>query len=200
MEGVCLEVLSTGSPALTPSRLYPGGRRTLRSDRFALGLGSNLGNRYVNICSAVESLAENRSTISFELSGMYQTEPWGTVRGRDFLNCTMTGQWTSGLAELRNVCLETELAAGSEPVKSGAARTLDIDVLFWEGELGESSDLILPHPRLHLRRFVLVPLAEVWIENVPGLGATPLELLADCPDSGHIIRVREKPVPGSFWS
>jgi len=199
LEGVRLEALSSGSPSNTPSRLYPGGRRTLRGDRFSLGLGSNLGDRYINIRNAVESLVGNCSTVSFELSGLYRTEPWGAVTGGDFLNCVMVGQWKTGLEELRNFCLETERAAGSGTFKSGAARTLDIDVLFWEGSRGESTDLVLPHPRLHIRRFVLVPLSDVWIENVPGLDATPLELLAECSDSGHIIRVMEKPAPGEYW-
>lgn len=130
---------------------------------------------------------------------MYRTEPWGAVKGGDFLNGVLVGQWTASLGELRNLCLETERAAGSEMLKSEAARTLDIDVLFWEGDRVESSDLVLPHPRLHLRRFVLVPLSDVWIENVPGLDATPLELLAECSDSGHIIKLMEKPVPGEYW-
>ncbi len=199
LESVCLEALSPGSPSNPPSRLYPGGRRTLRGDRFALGLGSNLGDRYVNIRNAVGSLVENRSINSFELSGLYRTEPWGEVTGGDFLNCVMVGEWTAGLEELRSICLETERAAGSGTLKSGTARTLDIDLLFWEGDRVESTDLVLPHPRLHLRRFVLVPLSDVWIENVPGLDATPLELLAECPDSGHIINVMEKPVRGECW-
>jgi len=111
----------------------------------------------------------------------------------------MVGQWTTGLEEPRDFCLEIERAAGSEALKSQAARTLDIDVLFWDGSLVESTGLVLPHPRLHLRRFVLVPLSDVWIGNVPGLDATPLELLAECSDSGHIIKLMEKPVPGEYW-
>ena len=74
-----------------------------------------------------------------------------------------------------------------------------MDLLLYKDTVMEDERLILPHPRLHLRKFVLVPLAEVWDKVVPGLGSTPAELLDVCPDDSKISRIFEMPERGCFW-
>ena len=106
------------------------------------------------------------------------------------MNCAVTGGWRGSDSGLLAACREIEAICGSPVSKMGRARSMDVDILFLEG--GRSvPELSLPHPRMHLRRFVLVPLAEVHSGVVPGLGRTPLELLAQIADESHITLCEE---------
>jgi 2-amino-4-hydroxy-6-hydroxymethyldihydropteridine diphosphokinase len=112
----------------------------------------------------------------------------------------MAGTWQLPPETLVETCRSAERAAGSPRDKRGAARYLDVDILFFGELTGICGEIELPHPRMHLRDFVLVPLSQVWPDQVPGLGRTPSGLLADCPCDGHIIPVNEKPPPSAYWS
>jgi 2-amino-4-hydroxy-6-hydroxymethyldihydropteridine diphosphokinase len=163
-------------------------------------MGSNLGDRFEHLRSAAVTVGDDFRTCAFELSSIYATSPREGVDGGEFLNCAMTGIWTSDAETLLDLCRRAELKEGSETVKNGSSRSLDVDLLFF-GELTRvPAGIVLPHPRMHLRNFVLVPLSEVWIGGIPGLGRTAAELLAECTPSGHIIRVADKPLPGDYWS
>jgi 2-amino-4-hydroxy-6-hydroxymethyldihydropteridine diphosphokinase len=122
------------------------------------------------------------------------------VGGGEFYNCAMTGEWTADPGELVRLCRRIESDEGSAVSKHRGARSLDVDILFFDGLTSLDGGITLPHPRMHLRGFVLVPLREVWPDTLPGLGATAESLLAECPADGHIIRVTEIPAPGAYWS
>lgn len=166
---------------------------------FAIGLGSNLGDRIGNLMEGIRFLLSRSGMGTFRLASVYETPPIEDVEGGNFLNSVLIGTFYASPNELQSDCREAEILLGSMTRKNNRARTLDMDLLFFKDTVIDEGDLILPHPRLHLRKFVLSPLAEVWHEKVPGLGLTPDELLAECPDNSKITRVYEMPDSGCFW-
>ncbi|NLP05126.1 2-amino-4-hydroxy-6-hydroxymethyldihydropteridine diphosphokinase [Candidatus Fermentibacteria bacterium] len=167
---------------------------------FALGLGSNVGDRRSFLLEAARRLSRAGGVVDFQLSGIYLSQPWGGVRGGPFLNAVMTGVTTAGLPELVEACLEAEALAGAPESKNGAPRTLDVDILYLDPRGPGAEWIILPHPRMHLRRFVLEPLLSLRPEgSIPGLGAGCEALVAECPDRSHITLLEEAPSRGRLW-
>lgn len=157
-----------------------------RNRRFALGLGGNTGDVRGSLQRCVAALSADSRIKCLEVSSLYRTPPWGNVEGGEFLNAAVCGAWTGADIELLCLCRSIEIESGSPVRKEGGARQLDVDVLFLEGGVS-SRELTLPHPRMSLRRFVLVPLGEIWQETVPGMSETPMELLKQVQDDSSII-------------
>ncbi len=167
---------------------------------FALGLGSNVGDRRSFLLEAARRLSRSEGLLDFRLSGIYISRPWGGAPGEPFLNAVMTGVTASDLPGLVQECLEAEAQAGAPESKNGAARTLDVDILYLEPRGPGAEWIVLPHPRMHLRRFVLEPLLSLRPESpVPGLGRTCEALVAECPDRNHITLLEEAPSRGRLW-
>ncbi len=158
----------------------------MESRSFALGLGGNLGDVRGNMRVCAVTLREDFRVSEFKVSSVYQTPPWGNVSGGEFLNAAVSGMWLGTDFELLYLCRSIESEFSAPVNKNGAARTLDVDVLFLDGGIS-SEELTLPHPGMALRRFVLVPLCDVWSVNIPGLGETPAELLKRVQDGSSII-------------
>lgn len=140
-----------------------------------LGLGTNLGDRAANLQAAVAGLSA-RMVIT-AVSPIYQTPPWGVTDQPNFLNVCLAAQTDLSpdelLAFLKN--LETEL--GRQPTKRWGPRLIDIDILFYANQLIETENMIVPHPRLAERAFVLRPLADIAPNFVhPALGETIADL------------------------
>ena len=151
-----------------------------------LGLGSNLGDREAAIAGAIERLAARgfRTTLR---SSLWLTEPVGGPPQGPFLNAVAGGETELGPEALLEACLATEREMGRVRAERNGPRTIDVDVLFYGAERRDAPGLVLPHPRLHERRFVLAPLAEVAPGLVhPILGLTAAELLARCPDRSFV--------------
>jgi 2-amino-4-hydroxy-6-hydroxymethyldihydropteridine diphosphokinase len=151
-------------------------------------MGSNLGDRAGNLLLGVRGMFEAGLVVT-RLSSVYETEPVGVEDGQPaFLN--MVAELSAPLPppeELLRLLLGIEHDAGRRRVRPLAPRTLDLDLLLYGGARRETETLTLPHPRLHLRRFVLAPLAEL----IPGaphptLGATFAELLAATGDRSEV--------------
>ncbi|MDE0892940.1 MAG: 2-amino-4-hydroxy-6-hydroxymethyldihydropteridine diphosphokinase [Planctomycetota bacterium] len=130
--------------------------------RAFLGLGSNLGERSRTLEGALELLRETVGVRELRRSTWHETAPVGGPEGQgDYLNgvCEL---WTTLTPEaLLTRCQEIELLFGRERLERHGPRTLDIDLLWYEGEQRMSDALKLPHPRLEERVFVLAPLAEL---------------------------------------
>jgi 2-amino-4-hydroxy-6-hydroxymethyldihydropteridine diphosphokinase len=153
-----------------------------------LGLGSNLGDREVAIEEALRRLAlrgfETRSR-----SSLWLTEPVGGPPQGWFLNAVVGGQTPLGPEPLLEACLAIEREMGRIRGVRNGPRTIDLDLLFHGAQRIDRPSLVVPHPRLHERRFVLAPLAEIAPGLVhPVLGKTVLELLAACPDTSAVRR------------
>ncbi len=151
-----------------------------------LGLGSNLGDREAAIASAIERLGERgfRTTLR---SSLWLTEPVGGPPQGMFLNAVVGGETELGPEALLEACLATEREMGRVRAERNGPRTIDVDILLYGSERRDAPGLVIPHPRLHERRFVLAPLAEVAPRLVhPLLATTAAALLARCPDPSFV--------------
>lgn len=154
-----------------------------------VGLGSNLGDRAGNLLLAVRCLMEASFEVS-KLSAVYETEPVGVEGHTPFLNmaaeiCVKNISPAQMLARM----LRIEYLLGRREKNEKKPRTVDLDLLLYGDVRCRTEFLILPHPRLHLRRFVLVPLAEIAPHLIhPVLHKTVRELLNEVEDSAAVKR------------
>lgn len=131
--------------------------------RALLGLGSNLGDRQHHLRAAVDSL---QGVVS--VSPVYETEPVGGPGGQPaYLNVVVELDTDLTPRQLLGVCHRLEAAAGRVRDVRWGPRTLDVDILWHELGPVDEPDLVVPHPRMHERRFVMVPLADVAPDLVP---------------------------------
>lgn len=146
--------------------------------RAAFGLGSNLGDRRAHLEGAVRGLATLGEVLA--VSSFRETAPQGGPPQPDYLNAAVIVATDRTPRELLEVARELERRAGRKRGERWGPRTLDVDLLLCGDLAVREPDLVLPHPRLHERLFVLEPLAEIALDwPVPGFGKTVGELLAD---------------------
>ena len=148
-----------------------------------LGLGANLGDRVKNLKRAADSLPPEVRVI--EQSPVYETPPWGYTDQPSFLNQVIEGRTALAPADLLAYVKQLEVDLGREQTFRYGPRLIDIDILFYDRITRASPELTVPHPRLHERAFVLVPLADL-APNLrhPKLGKTIRDLLDNVDASG----------------
>jgi 2-amino-4-hydroxy-6-hydroxymethyldihydropteridine diphosphokinase len=158
----------------------------MRKTLAYLGLGSNLGDRMAALDEA-RALLEERGFRTLARSSTWQTEPVGGPPQGLYLNEVLEGETTLSAQGLLDACLAVERAMGRVRAERFGPRVIDVDVLFYGDERRDAPGLILPHPRLHERLFVLVPLAEIAPDlRHPVLGLTAAEMRARCPDPSEV--------------
>ncbi len=152
-----------------------------------LGLGSNLGNRQDNLDKALNLLSQ-RLQVS-QVSSIYDTEPVGNVSQPRFLNSVCQVHTRLTPTELLALAKGIELKLGRARGKSNAPRPIDIDILFYGDQVVETPELVIPHPRLAERAFVLIPLDEIAPDLVhPVNGKTIRELLQGVTETQGVLK------------
>jgi 2-amino-4-hydroxy-6-hydroxymethyldihydropteridine diphosphokinase len=126
-----------------------------------LGLGSNLGDKRAMLLDALERLDATPGLRVVARSGFYRTPPWGETNQDWFLNAAAVVETDLSPRDLLAACLAVERALGRVRERKWGPRTIDIDVLAYEGRKVQEPDLVLPHPYLMERAFVLKPLLEI---------------------------------------
>lgn len=158
-----------------------------------IGLGANLGNPRRTLGWALDRLAENAQIRVRAVSSLYRSAPLD-AGGPDFLNAVAQLQTTLDAPALLRALHDLEAQAGRERPYRNAPRVLDLDLLSFDEQVSDTDTLVLPHPRLHLRRFVLAPLLEIAPSlALPGL--PPLAGLLRAVSSQAVQRVPD----GTPW-
>ncbi len=152
-------------------------------------LGGNLGERRKNLAEATALLAKAGATIK-RRSSIYETEPWGAKDQPNYYNQVVEILTNEDAPELMQSVLNIEQKMGRVRAEKYGARTIDIDILFFNNEIINSGHLTVPHPRLHERRFVLEPMNEIAPELVhPVLNQSISEILAHTNDRSIVKRI-----------
>lgn len=153
-----------------------------------LSMGANRGKRMYNLLRAMVITGRNAGRIT-GMSSVYQTSPWGYDSQHRYLNLVVEAETILSPHDLIRELLATEARMGRKRAGSGYEdRKIDIDILSYDNVVIEEESLVIPHPRLHLRRFILVPLLEVSPAFVhPVFGKSVSELLRECKDEGLVL-------------
>ncbi len=153
-----------------------------------IGVGSNQGNR-IECCNKAVAALTKFAVIRL-VSPLYETEPVGVIDQPDFINCVAEIGTRLGPYELLSKLLDIENELGRKRVSHSDPRAIDLDLLFYEDLVIQDDKLTVPHPRAHLRRFVLEPLCEIAPDLIhPVLGVTVSKLLHDLEDYKRVERL-----------
>ena len=159
-----------------------------------IGIGSNLGDPFENCVKAVEAIREHPFCEIEALSPFYRTEPVGIDGENWFINAVLCINTTLSSAELIEMLLEIEKKMGR--TRSGTrweSRIIDLDILLIGNEIINDKNLTVPHPRMHMRRFVMAPMTDVAPDLVhPVLGKRMVDILEEIPIVDQEVRLMEK--------
>ena len=160
---------------------------------FLLSIGTNIGNREENIANAITALGTIGKVLS--VSDIYTSEPWGFESENGFFNIALTMESTLSPLDLLRATqqIERDLGRTAKTTTAYADRVIDIDIIAYNDAIIDSPTLTIPHPLMHLRNFVLYPLADIapdW--EHPILKLTTLELKARSKDSSTINILNNK--------
>jgi 2-amino-4-hydroxy-6-hydroxymethyldihydropteridine diphosphokinase len=152
-------------------------------------LGSNLGDSKKYISNAIVAIAKKIGLVQAK-SALYQTAAWGKLDQPEFINQVIEVKTKLSPQLLLKYILEIEKMLGRERLEKWGARTIDIDILFYDHQIIKELDLIIPHPFLHVRRFTLMPLSEIAPELIhPVLLKNISQLLNELDDDLSVKKI-----------
>ncbi len=130
-----------------------------------IGIGSNMGDRQANCRNAIERLKDKGIVIK-KASSMYETQPWGLEEQPDFINMAVEAETGLSPEELLKTLKEVEKEMGRKETVRWGPRIIDLDILFYDDIVINMEHLHIPHPLLHKRDFVLLPLSEIAPDKI----------------------------------
>ena len=156
-----------------------------------LSLGSNLGDREKNLRSAIATLADGKVRVT-RVSSFYETEPVDLLEQPWFLNCVVQGETDASPLDLLRALRGIEARLGSNKLVPKGPRLIDLDILLYGDEVIDTQELQVPHPRMLVRKFVLVPLAEI-APNLkhPSWSGAVAQLLLETQDNSQVRRLNQ---------
>jgi 2-amino-4-hydroxy-6-hydroxymethyldihydropteridine diphosphokinase len=138
-----------------------------------IALGSNIDDRFTYLTNAISELNKHEKIKVVNVSSIYETDPVGYTEQSPFLNMVVSVETTLNPHDLLEECLHIELILGRKREIKWGPRTVDLDILLYNQENMETDTLIIPHPRMHERAFVLIPLLEIashlsatWLRDI----------------------------------
>ena len=154
-----------------------------------IGIGSNMGNKTANCQTAVEYLAEAGRVIG--VSSFYYTEPVGYKEQEDFINAVATLETNRSPAELLAICHAIEDRLGRRRTVRWGPRTVDLDILLFGDLVVSRPDLVIPHPLMAARKFVLAPFVEIApLVMHPVLNKTMIQLLSELQNTHTVMKCK----------
>jgi 2-amino-4-hydroxy-6-hydroxymethyldihydropteridine diphosphokinase len=152
--------------------------------------GGNMGDRLHYLSSARQAIERDCGKI-VKLSAVYETAAWGLENQQPFYNQAILLHTNLSAMELLTQLLQIETTLGRKRDVKYGPRLIDIDIIFYNEDVIRSKDLCIPHPQMHNRRFVLMPLQEIAPEKVhPEFHKTITQLLNECPDQLEVVKIK----------
>jgi 2-amino-4-hydroxy-6-hydroxymethyldihydropteridine diphosphokinase len=151
--------------------------------------GSNIGDRKMYLDKAAKEIEQRCGPMNIK-SSIYETAAWGKEDQAPFLNQVVKIRTNMSAEILMQIILQIEEDLGRKRLEKYGARTIDIDILFFDDEVIESAGLIIPHPQMANRRFVLQPLNEIAPDKFhPVLHKTVNQILQECNDPLEVNKI-----------
>ncbi len=158
-----------------------------------IGIGSNQGDRIANCKEAISRLGKLKEAKVLATSSFYETEPVGELEQNWFINAAVKLETALSLRELFDSLQRIERQMGRQRSVEKGSRIIDLDLLFYNQEVISQQELIVPHPRIHSRRFVLTTLNEIAAKEVhPQLNLSVSQLLARLKDEKIVRKISLK--------
>ncbi|MEC8679315.1 MAG: 2-amino-4-hydroxy-6-hydroxymethyldihydropteridine diphosphokinase [Bacteroidota bacterium] len=163
-----------------------GTNKKLEIENIFLGLGSNQGDRELNLKNSIK-LLNSRVGKVLNTSAIYESEPWGVKNQNYFLNQVVEIETHIDPNDLLNICKNIEYYMGRKPEIRWGKRVIDIDILYYQSKIINQEKLIIPHKLMHERNFVMIPLNDLNENHLhPILKITNKEILNKCIDSCNV--------------
>jgi 2-amino-4-hydroxy-6-hydroxymethyldihydropteridine diphosphokinase len=156
-----------------------------------IGIGSNVGDREANCRKAIELLSKAGRVV--RVSSLYRTEPVGYHEQEDFINAVAAVETDCTPDDLLRMCHTIEDQLGRKRDLRWGPRTADLDILLYGSQVVNQPGLAIPHPRMSMRKFVLIPLVEIAPDAVnPQLNRTAAQLLDELNDRHRVMKCSER--------
>ena len=158
-----------------------------------IGIGSNLGDALDNCRRAIQAISSDKSNHLLKCSPFYRTEPVGRTDQPWFVNGVVAVKTLLSPRDLLAFILNIEKNMGRERGERWGPRVIDLDLLFYNKQILNEAGMQIPHPRLHERRFVLIPLQDIAPHlQHPVLGKTVSQILSELPETEEVLSILER--------